>query len=256
MNYKIKRTLQSIKEKWLFWTVNLIYYYFKIRNIRKQLAYKYIRWNGIEIWWLINPTPVDKKLTKVKYVDYLDEASLKKNYTDLQNTDLQKIDYICKADNLDKIDSASQDFVIGNHLFEHLDNPIKTLIEWHRVLKKWWLVFMAIPDKRRTFDVHRERTTLDHIILDYQDSSEHRDWHHYLEYASIDFTSEWDILKEAKRLKSINYSIHYHVFVEQDIFDIINWCNKQTTAKFEVVYIKHTAKNVADNEFIFILKSL
>ena len=257
MNYKIRKTIEFIKKKWLIWTINVIYYYFKIRKTRKKLAYKYIHGQGIEIGWLINPNPVNQNTTKVKYVDYLDEETLKKNYdNELAKTNLQKIDYICKADNLDKIPTNSQDFVIGNHLFEHLDNPIKTLIERYRVLKNWWIIFMAIPDKRRTFDINRERTTLDHMVLDYRNPSEKRDREHYLQYAGTEYTNADDIEKEAKRLKSIDYSIHYHVFIEQDILNIINWCNANTDSKFGVVYTKHTSNNSADNEFIIILKTI
>lgn len=255
MLYKIKQTLKLFKKKWFIWTINIIYYYFKIRKNRKHLAHQYIKWQGVEIWWLINPTPVNQKITKVKYVDYLDEESLKKNYNnELAKTNLQKIDYICKADNLDKIDSNSQDFVIGNHLFEHLDNPIKALLERHRVIKNWGIVFMAIPDKRRTFDEKRERTTLNHIISDYTNPSEERDREHYIQYAGIEYKDAKKIKEEAKRLKSINYSIHYHVFLEEDVLEIVNRCNNNTYAKFDVVYVKHTAKNLWDNEFIIILK--
>jgi hypothetical protein len=114
---------------------------------------------------------------------------------------------------------------------------------------------MAIPDKRRTFDINRERTPLDHMVLDYQQPSEERDRQHYLEYAGIEYPDSQEREKEAKRLKSIDYSIHYHVFIEQDILDIVNRCNKHASVKFEEVYTKHTAKNKADNEFIIILKA-
>jgi hypothetical protein len=112
---------------------------------------------------------------------------------------------------------------------------------------------MAIPDKRRTFDESRERTSLEHMILDYTHPSEERDREHYLQYAGIGLNDSDEIQREAKRLKSINYSIHFHVFVEEDLLVIIDRCNNNTYAKFDIVYIKHTAKNSGDNEFIIIL---
>lgn len=250
---KIRSALEILKNKGLYITICSIFYYFKIRRIRKALAYKYIQGEGIEIGWLINPTVVNKTRTKVKYVDYLPEEDLKVNYNEIKDQNFQKIDYICMADNLDKIESNSQDFVIWNHLFEHLNNPIKALIEWSRVLKNNWLIFMAIPDKRRTFDAPRDRTTLDHIVLDYLEPSFDRDYLHYREYAWLYAKDDFlDI--EAKKLIDMNYSIHFHVFIEQDVRDIIDWCNRNTDSKFEIVHIKHTAKNPWDNEFIFILK--
>lgn len=103
---------------------------------------------------------------------------------------------------------------------------------------------MAIPDKRRTFDEKRERTTLNHIISDYTNPSEERDREHYIQYAGIEYEDAKKIEEEAKRLKSINYSIHYHVFLEEDVLEIVNRCNNNTYAKFDVVYVKHTAKNL------------
>lgn len=256
MSHKIQATLSSLRDKWFFQTINLIYCYLAMKRTRKVLAYKYLRWAGIEIGGLVNPTPVDATVAKVQYVDYLDEKALKSNYTELKNDQLQKIDFICKADNLNLIQDNSQDFVIGNHLFEHLNNPIKTLLEWNRVLKNGGIIFMAIPDKRRTFDINRERTTLDHIVLDYTSPSSERDWEHYLEYAWINLEESDAKFEEAKRLLEIDYSIHYHVFVEEDVVNIIDWCNKNTSIKFETLFIKSTSKNPWDNEFIFILKTI
>jgi len=253
--YKIKKTFEIIRKKWLKEVISAIYYYFttNIKNIRKELLHKYIQWNGIEIWGLDNLAPINRTTTQVKYVDYLNEENLKKNYTDLKIEQLQKIDYICKADDLDKIEADSQDFVIANHLFEHLENPIRALLERYRVVKNGWKVFMAIPDKRKTSDEYRKRTTLEHIVIDFTNRSEERDWEHYLEYAWINF-SDWNQIEaEAKRLKSTNYSIHYHVFIEEDVLAIIERCDKNTHAKFDIIHVKHTTKNPADNEFIIIL---
>ena len=113
---------------------------------------------------------------------------------------------------------------------------------------------MAIPDKRRTFDVNRNRTSLDHIISDYNHPSLDRDYQHYLEFASIYTNGKDNIEKEAQRLLSINYSIHYHVFEEEDVHKLIKWCNENTNIKLETIYVKHTSRNPGDNEFIFIIK--
>lgn len=257
MNQKIQTLLSLLKRKWVIRTINDICYYLFIGSKpRKVLSYRYLRWEGIEIGGLHNPCPVNTSVTKVRYVDYLDEETIKNSYTELAETTLQKVDFVCKADNLDKITDNSQDFIIGNHLFEHLENPIKTLIEWHRVLKNGGIILMAVPDKRRTFDINRERTTLEHIVLDYVDPSLDRDYEHYLEFAGITLTESEDVQQEAMKLKETNYSIHYHVFIEEDVQNIIDWCNENTNAKFEVVEIKHTSKNTADNEFIFVLRAI
>ena len=50
MKQKIETTFKILKDKWIIQTFNSIYYYFKMKLIRKKLAYKYIKWTGIEIW--------------------------------------------------------------------------------------------------------------------------------------------------------------------------------------------------------------
>ena len=49
----------------------------------------------------------------------------------------------------------SQDFVIANHLLEHAPNPLQTLLNWHRVLKKNGILFMTLPNGARNFDQGR-----------------------------------------------------------------------------------------------------
>lgn len=256
MLHKIEKTLEIIKNKWLKSAISSIYYYFtiKTKHKRKELLYKYIKWYGIEIWWFDNPAPINKKIANVKYVDYLNEENLIKTYPHLKDRKIQKLDYICKADNLDSIESNSQDFIIANHLFEHLENPIKALLERYRTTKDWGLIFLTIPDKRKTSDEKRKRTTLEHIISDYISPSEERDRNHYIDYAWV-YISDFDqIHKEAQRLKATNNSIHYHVFVEEDVLSIIERCNQNTDTNFTVKHIKHTTKSPADNEFIIILQ--
>ncbi len=56
------------------------------------------------------------------------------------------------------------DYVLSSHVFEHFFDPIKTLNEWMRVVKKGGYVIMIVPHKDRTFDKDREVTTLNELI--------------------------------------------------------------------------------------------
>jgi hypothetical protein len=81
---------------------------------------------------------------------------------------------------------------------------------------------LAVPEKTRTFDKNRERTPLAHMVADYKEPSEARDREHFEEYASNFFSTKEEISREGARLYEIQYSIHYHVFTEQDVVDLIN----------------------------------
>ncbi len=81
------------------------------------------------------------------------------HYPELIGQPLQAPDMIDDGETLSTIDSASQDFVIANHFLEHCENPIQTLRNFLRVLKDGGILYMAVPDKRFTFDVDRPVTT-------------------------------------------------------------------------------------------------
>ena len=64
-------------------------------------------------------------------------------------------------------------------------NPIGALVNWLRVVRDGGLVYLIVPDKRRTFDRLRVRTTLAHLVLDYERPSAERDFEHFLDYARV-----------------------------------------------------------------------
>ena len=41
---------------------------------------------------------------------------------------------------------GSADAIVSRHSFEHMLDPVKTLCEWHRVLRKHGKVFIILPD--------------------------------------------------------------------------------------------------------------
>lgn len=252
---RIKNTINAglvyLKQEWikkLFFAILL-----KIQNPRARFIH-YIHGEGIEIGALQNPLPVPSKQATVKYVDYKTTEELRRSYPELKSLNLVHIDYIGSAEDLSNISSDSQDFVILNHVFEHLINPIKSLSEFSRVLKKWWIVYLTVPEKTRTFDSNRPRTLLEHMIEDYQNPSSERDYQHFREFAWIRYSNPEDIENEAKRLFDENYSIHYHVFIEEDVVNLITWANQHWVTNLTIKDHKSLLKNPADIEFILILE--
>ena len=60
------------------------------------------------------------------------------------------------------------DFVVANHLLEHLVNPVRFLEQCYQVLAPGGLLFLGLPDKRRIFDRFRRRTTLSDLLARYE----------------------------------------------------------------------------------------
>lgn len=74
-----------------------------------------------------------------------------------------KVDIVSPGDDLPFKDNV-WDFVISSHVIEHFYDPVKTILEWLRVVKPGGYVFMIVPHKNRTFDKDRPRTTLAELI--------------------------------------------------------------------------------------------
>ena len=66
-----------------------------------------------------------------------------------------KVDVVAPGDDL-PFANKSFDFVISSHVIEHFYNPIKAMIEWERVARKY--IFIIVPHRQRTFDKDRELT--------------------------------------------------------------------------------------------------
>jgi SAM-dependent methyltransferase len=55
------------------------------------------------------------------------------------------------------------DFILAEHVLEHLPDPIKAIKEWYRVMNEGGHLFLFMPHPDRTFDRDRARSTLDQI---------------------------------------------------------------------------------------------
>lgn len=107
-------------------------------------------------------------------------------------------DYLTDASNLYFANDGQYDFVCSSHVLEHLTNPIKALKEWMRVINDDGVICCVVPDKRFNPDHKRKRTTLEHLISDYE-----RD------VGAFDATHLSDILQNTD-LRMEHYSKEYY----------------------------------------------
>lgn len=214
-----------------------------------------LRGKGIEIGALQNP--VYARHLKIRYVDRLPLEALFEQYPELRGQKLVAPDILDDAEALTTIRPLSQDFVIANHVIEHMANPIKALLSWSNVLKRGGRLFLAVPDKRFTFDKDRPCTELAHLFEDYDDPSRERDYAHFLEFARevscrtfharpVEEADEY-----ARELWSRNYSIHFHVWDEARFHELLTaLAERFETWRMRIV----DAMPTTDNEFIVVLE--
>lgn len=160
-------------------------------------------------------------------VDIVDNFSSAKAY---------KVDYISDAHSLPKIEDASLDYVCASHVLEHLTNPIKAIREWSRILKPGGVLWLKVPDKRKTFDVSRERTKLSHLIEDFE-----RD------VPIDDPTHIEDNNKNTTPPRSQNHPyIHNHVWMLEDIVEVFEYLKNINVPLILVHCKENSSKNTQD----------
>lgn len=192
---------------------------------REALANRYLTGGGIEIGALHNPLIVPPSAA-VTYVDRMPNEELRSHYKKLGDTPLVAIDRYDDGETLATFADRSQDFVIANHFLEHCESPLHALTAMHRVLKTGGILYLAVPDKRFTFDNVRPVTPFAHVWRDYEEgpawsrSAHFEDWaRHCWQVDRV--KSEDEIRAQARHFEAIKYSVHFHVWSPAEILEII-----------------------------------
>ena len=140
-----------------------------------------LRGRGIEIGALNHPVPAPH--LEVRYLDCLTPEQQLEHYQELRDTPLARVDILDDAQTLATLPDDSEDFVIANHVIEHMADPITALENWRRVLRVGGRLVMAVPDKHHTLDRSRELTPIEHLVQDREAPSEARDFETFREFA-------------------------------------------------------------------------
>lgn len=208
----------------------------QFRAVRRYVARRYLKGEGIEIGALHNPLPVPPDV-HVKYLDRLTVSELRIQYPQLSAYEFVPVDIVDDGERLAKVQDATQDFVIANHFLEHCENPLMTMDNMIRVLKPEGILYMAIPDKRYTFDVDRPITPFEHIMRDFKEGPGWSRKAHFEEYTRlVDKVQGEDKVRERmNKLLKMNYSIHFHVWTQNEMIEIVLYQKKRTPFEIEMM---------------------
>lgn len=218
---------------------------------RKRIAYDWLSGNGIEIGALHNPLPTNHE-TNVTYVDRMGNEELVCQYSDLSDRVLAPVDIVDDGEFLLSIDDRSQDFVIANHILEHCINPIGALQTWLRVLKFGGIAYIAVPDKRFTFDYKRATTTWNHFLDDSRETDESSHEAHYIDWLkNVIKTPEKESEDALAHLLRIRYSIHFHTWTAITLRDFFRKCQADLGFPISICEFEKNG-----SELITILKKL
>src|SRR5262245_56726906 len=197
-----------------------------LRWMENQILSWYLRGAGLEIGALWRHFPVPSRAT-VWYVDREATSDLRKHYSDIKNFVTPDV----VADAVDIPFATGQlDFIIASHVLEHLPLPLLALKAWHDVLAPSGTLILKVPDKRFTSDAPRKRTCLEHLLHEtaYPDQSNDRshfeDW---VEHVYRTTPSEPHFEASVTELMKSGFSIHYHVWTDADVEEIIDYTISQ-----------------------------
>jgi len=224
-----------------------------INSKRNFLAERYLKGSGIEIGAAQLPVKLPD-IAKVLYVDVFDENKLREIYPLYKKLDIVNIDVVDDGEKLSKFNNGSLDFIIANHFIEHCLDPIGTIINMYNKLRNEGVLYMAIPDKRYTFDKPRPLTSYDHLIKEHRDKSGQKfRLEHTIEYAKVKLGKQKNIDSKVKsKVKDImesGYRIHYHVWTTKEMIEMLIRLNNDFGIDFEV---EAMLKN--HHEVIFIIR--
>lgn len=200
-----------------------------VAHNRMVLAARYLHGDGIEIGALGRPLLMPAG-ARVRYVDRMSASDLRRHYPHLTKRWRRRLPVIVDdGETLATISDASQDFVVANHVIEHFQNPIRFLHNACRVLKPGGILFMAIPDKEKTFDRDRPVTPFEHLVEDFENGAERSREAHYREFVRLaegatgaeSRCTESEFETRARALMEQNYSIHFHVWDREAMMAMI-----------------------------------
>ncbi len=199
-----------------------------LRWLENKLLARHLRGRGVEIGALWRKFPVRPRATTIWYVDRTRPDVLQREYPEVS----QKLifpDVVADAAQLPFRD-GSLDFLIASHVLEHMRFPLSALRHWYGALRSGGFLLLKVPDKRFTFDVKRQRTPLQHLITEDADPSRFDQRAHFedwVEFVTGRARGTEKLHRETDHLMQIDYSIHYHVWTNEDIRELIDHTRKR-----------------------------
>lgn len=220
------------------------------KKVRLFASYRYLRGNGIEIGALNRPLQTFHNV-QVRYVDRLPSPKLREAYPELAAEPFVEVNVVDQGESLASIPDASCDFVIANHIIEHTQDPISAIQNMLRVLKFNGVLYLALPDKRFTFDRDRPVTPYEHLKRDYLESPHWSEGFHYTEWIRCVGKVEdpVELKKQADEIQSKGDNIHFHVWTQREMIDFILNLRRDFALPIE---IEMMAKN--SQEMVIVLR--
>jgi predicted SAM-dependent methyltransferase len=194
---------------------------------REDLARRYLFGDGLEIGALTLPLRVPPRAT-VRHADRMSREDLIREdgpmlrSLGLDPEAIPPISVVDSAERLATVADRSLDFVVANHVLEHLEDPIEALENLARVLRPGGIIMLTLPDASRTWDAARARTTVEHLLRDHRDGPETSRRGHYAEWATyIEGVGEPGLAARVQEFADADARHHFHAWALADFLELL-----------------------------------
>lgn len=138
----------------------------------------------LEFGPLDNPTFHADLGDRVEYLDYFSTDELRASSADVPNRRVSRIapvHHVVKSKHFGGIPDGPFDLLVANHVLEHVPDPITWLHEAQSLMADGGWLFMALPDRRWTFDYHRPVTVASSMVRAHEED--------------LDKPSQWQVME-------------------------------------------------------------
>jgi predicted SAM-dependent methyltransferase len=194
---------------------------------REDLARRHLSGSGIEIGALTSPLRVPPGVSVRQFDRKSRDALLREDGPELAERGhdpraIPEIDIVDDAEQLTSVADESVDFVIANHVLEHLEDPIGSLENLLRVIRPGGVLFLTLPDARHTFDARRARTSIEHLRRDHEQGPDVSRFEHYEEWARLIecYASDMAPARVAEFARE-DARHHFHVWELEDFLELV-----------------------------------
>ena len=178
------------------------------KQMMREIIVSRLKGKGVEFGAGSRPMPLPFDTE----VDYAEPFQSSEQYARMHYTDnTVKARYKNPIEDQYEVADESIDFVVAAHVIEHTPNPIRAIVESYRKLRPGGQLVLVVPDRRRTFDRHRDITPIEHLILDFEKPDRERDLDNYLDFfRKVKKGPDPD--SQARAAHAAGIDIHYHVW--------------------------------------------
>lgn len=213
--------------------------------VRREIA-RQLSGDGVEFGPGCHPLPTGPFVSRVRYCDFIDRDGYLERYPEsaheVEGFPAQ-IDFLLDFDKewfVERIGKGTLDFVVASHVLEHLVNPVRFLEQCHELLRDGGLLYVGVPDKRRTFDADRERTPLADVVSRYRnnetelsDARIHEFVHRVMRPAKpVDFQTA-----DGHRMTALlrDRTLHVNVWILDDLVELFAFLGRELAMPMELL---------------------